>query len=160
MSGKKFPCPLEEPFGDGRVVFAAAFGEVLELRLLFGVEFGWDFHGDADEEVATAATAQVWHTFASKFECCSALGSGRDFQGNFPVESGGMDFTAERGGGEGYGEFAEEVVALARKNGVGLNMDNHVEVAAITAANAGFAMTGGAKAHTMFDATGDFEFDA
>src|SRR5690606_25038485 len=147
---------LVEPALRGRVVGVAAdLGELLQNLALLGAEAlrGLDVH--ADKLGALGTSAQRRHALAAQAEGGAALGAGGGLQRAFAEKRGHLDRAAEGGEGELDRDLAEEVVAVALEEFVFLDLEHDVEVAGLTAGEAGLAVAGGTEARTGIDTGGD-----
>ena len=148
---------LEEGFALGVGVFVVEGGKVFEGFALFGGEFGGHFDEDADVEVAGGAAAQGGDAAAFEPEDFAVLCAGGDFDCGGAVQCGDVGFSAQGGGGEGDGDFAEDVLPLALEDGVLGDVEDNVEVAGGAALVAGFAFAGDAQAVAVVNAGGDVD---
>ena len=71
--------------------------ELFQQFFLLGPKVGGGFHHDANELVATAATAQVDDAFASEPKDTARLRTGRHLHFDLPFERGSLDISAKRG---------------------------------------------------------------
>lgn len=133
---------VHEAFVEGVGFGSAEFGELLDEFFLFFVEFCGGFDLDGDELVALSVAAQVGHAEAAQFEYGAGLCAVGDFEFGFPFERGHGDGRAEYRVGEADGDGAVEVGFFAFKDGIGFDIDAHVEVAAGATIAPGFAFTG------------------
>ena len=111
------------------------------------------------EEIAALAAVHVDHAFAAQLEALAALRAGRDFESRFAFERRHRHFAAERGGRKGDRHFAKKIVVFALEDRVLLHVDDDVEIALSAAANARFAVAGGAQPRAVRDPGRDLEFD-
>src|SRR5690606_161172 len=76
----------------------------------------------------------------------AGLGARGDFQFRVAHERWHRDGVAENGLGETDGHFAQDVIAFAREDFIGFDLDVNIEVAPCAAVFAGFAFAGKAQA--------------
>ena len=69
----------------------AKFAELVELGLLFGVEFCWNLDDDTDMEITVAVALDVFHPFAAKSKDCAGLSAGWDVDACLASECGYFD---------------------------------------------------------------------
>ncbi len=98
------------------------------------------------------AGAEAWHAFAAELEERAALGAGGNLERTLAFEGRDPDLAADGGGDEFDRDLAEKVIFLALEDFVLLDVDDDVEVAGRTAADAGLAIAGGAEAGAILDA--------
>lgn len=85
------------------------------------------------------------------------LGGGGNGDLLFSVERWHVDGGAESGLGKTDGQPEDQVVVLSQQEGVGLDPDIAVEVAAWSAAAAGFAFSGESDGLAVLDTGWDFD---
>ena len=106
-----------------------------------------------------AVTLEVLDAAAFEAKHRAVLGAGRDFDRDGRVQGGHFHLGAEGGLGEADGHFAKEVVAVALKNLMGLDMQNDVQIAGRAALDSRLAVAGGTEADAGVHAGGDFDGD-
>ena len=141
------------------VIFPTESGEFLQFLPLLAVQVARHFDEQARVEIAAFATVNVRDAFAAQTKALPALRAGRDFQARFSFQSRHRNLAAERRGREGDRHFAKEIVVLALKDRVFLNVDDDVKVALASSSHPRFAVMAGAQARAMGDPRRDFDFD-
>ena len=111
---------------DGVHAFIAKFGEFLEFGPLGVVEVGGNFDGDADVEVSMAEALDVFDAFALEAESGAGLGAGRDFDVRLAAQRGDFHLRAESGLHEAHRHFADQIIAVALKDVVRLDVEDNV----------------------------------
>src|SRR6267378_2727911 len=139
---KEFLRPLKKAFSEGRVFLAAQFGELLQFCALLSVEARRHFNHYAHEQVAAFAPIDVNDAFAAKLKHLTALRARGNFQVRFAFQCRHGNFAAERGQRKRNRHFTIQVVLVALKNFVLLDVDDNIEIALRTAANTSFAVAG------------------
>jgi len=127
-SEKRFHA-IVETFVNRIVFLPAKFRKGLQCLALIRVQSCGNLNLNVGDDVALGQTLKSRHTQTADPEGGGALGSGWDFQGHSPFEGGNLDFAAEGGCGERDWYFAGEIHAIAGKNFVFLDMNDHVEIA-------------------------------
>src|SRR5439155_802416 len=108
---------------------AAALSVFLQQFLLLRSQLRGDFDFHADELIARAIAPQAGRAEPLEPEDLVMLGPGRDLDDRaVALQRGHIDLRAERGGGEADGQFADDVVALAREGRMRGHIDQHIEV--------------------------------
>jgi len=144
------PGSLKEVFGlfekalaDGAFLAAAELGEFLELAFLRGGQMRRNFHIDAHVQVAVAVALNVFDAFAFEPEHGARLCAGRDTDAGLAIERRDLNFRAEGRLDKVDRHLAQKVIAIALKDFMRLRVQDHVQVARWSAAEASFAIAGG-----------------
>ena len=150
---------IVKTFVNGIVFLTANLSETLERLALSRVKARGNFDLHVGENIAFGETLQDWHSEASDTKSGPALCAGWNFQIHGAVERWHSDFSTKRGCGEGNRHFAGKIIAVARKNFVFLDVDDHVEIPRGPAAKSRFAAARAAQARITVNTSGDFDFD-
>ena len=131
---------------DRVILLAAQFGETLEGFTLSGVEARGNLDLHIGEDVAFGQALKRGHSETANAEGRSTLGAGRDFETHGAIQSRHADFATEGGCGEGYRHLAGEIHAIAGKNLMLLDVNDHIQVAGGSTAKPGLAAARAAQA--------------
>ncbi len=134
---------FEEALADGAFLAAAELGEFLELGFLRGRQMRRDFDVDSHVQIAVAVALNVFDAFAFEAEHGAWLCSGRDANAGLAIEGGDLDFRAERRLDEVDRHLAQEIIAIALKDFMWSHVQNHVQVARGSAAEASLPVASG-----------------
>jgi len=151
---------IVKTFVNGVVFLTANISESLERFTLSGVEARGNFDLHVGEDIAFGKTLQGWHSEAADAKGGAPLCTSGNFQIHCTIQCGHPDFPAERGCGERNWHLAGKIIAVARKNFVFLDVDDHIEIACGSAAKSRLAAARAAQARVTVDTSGDFNFDA
>ena len=136
--------------------FAGCGGELAQEFALFVGQFARHFHFDDDVLVALAAPVDVGQAFAAQGIDLAGLCPFVEFQFFLAAENGNLDGAAQRGAGEGDGDFAVDVVALPLERVVFAHIDHDIQVARRTAALARIAFAHDAQAQARLGSRRNF----
>src|SRR5438874_1339293 len=142
-----------------RIFLTAERGKFLQLAALLRIQSCGDFYNHPREQISAAAALQVRNSLAPQLEDLAALRSGRDSQICLTFERRHRDLAAKRGNREGNRDFAIEVVFIALKHRVFLEVKHDVKIARRPTADAGFAISRRTQARAVADTRWDFQFD-
>src|SRR5438477_861452 len=142
-----------------RIFLTAEHGKFLQLAALLRIQSCGDFYNHPREQISAAAALQVRNSLAPQLEDLAALRSGRDSQICLTFERRHRDLAAKRGNREGNRDFAIEVVFIALKHRVFLEVKHDVKIARRSTADAGFAISRRTQARAVADTRWDFQFD-
>ena len=123
-----------------RVVFSTQGRELFQLLALFAVQPAWHFHQQPGKKIAPLAAVNLDHALAAQSKALTTLCARRHFQAGFSFEGRDRHFAAERRSREGNRHFAKQVVLLALKDRVFLDVEDDVEIALVAPANACFTV--------------------
>ncbi len=136
-------------------ILMAFFGQFTQQVALASGQVGGHRHGDHHMQVAVMRAVQLGHALPAHAEDLAGLCAGGDGQLFFAVQRGHHELAAQRRGGEGHRDFADEVQAAPFKAAMRLDMDDHHQVAGFRAAQAGITLAAVANARAGVDAGGD-----
>src|SRR5438270_8057634 len=142
-----------------RIFLTAERGKFLQLAALLRIQSCGHFYNHPREQISAAAALQVRNSLAPQLEDLAALRSGRDSQICLTFERRHRDLAAKRGNREGNRDFAIEVVFIALKHRVFLEVKHDVKIARRPTADAGFAISRRTQARAVADTRWDFQFD-
>ena len=128
-----------------------AFCSVVQARRNFDL--------NADVQIAVAIALQIFHALAFDAKGRARLRAGGNFNRRPAVERRHFNFRAESRLDKTDRHFAEQVVAVALKNFMRLDMQHDVKIARWPAAKTGFAVAGGTQARTRVHTRRDAELD-
>src|SRR5262249_5197212 len=109
---------IEETLVDGRDFFAAVASVFLQQLALPSRKLPRDVDVDAYQLVTPCVPLKIRDALASQTKHCARLGAGGNLQLGLVFERRNFDLTAERDLRERHRQFADDVFALARKQGV------------------------------------------
>src|SRR6516162_2866130 len=138
---KKFLRAVEETFAHWSVFFAAKLGKLLQLATLLRIQARRDLHDEPREQIAMTTPVHVCYAFATKLEHLSALCACGDFNMRLAFKRWYVDFAAQCRNGKRDWHIAIQIIDLAVKDVVLLNVDYHVKVTRGAAADARFAVS-------------------
>ncbi len=135
-----------------------AFQFLQQFALPF-VQFAGSLDAKFDEQIAFAMTVEHWHAFAADAHGRTRLHSLGNFQGVLAFEGGDANLGSERSLAERNWNHAVQIGALAFKEGMLLDVQNHIKIARRSAESPSLAQTGEADAGAVFHSRGNFGFD-
>src|SRR5262249_60573270 len=103
-------------------------------------ELARGLHDDAHQLVAATVPVQIRNAEATQTNEVSRLRAGRDLHPALAVERRHVDLGAERSLGEAHRHLAHHVGALTEEERVLRHLDQHVEIAGLTAGAAALAL--------------------
>ena len=156
---EQFLCFLEEALAHGAFLAVAKLGKLMQLRLLILRKVSGHLDIDADVQIATAITLDILDAFAFQTKHCARLGARWDFDRGSPVQCWDIDFCAECCLHKAHRHFAQQIIAVALEDGMGLDVEHHIKIARRSAAKARFPITGGAQARAGVHTGGDTQLD-
>src|SRR5580704_6352019 len=133
--------------------------ELFEEPALLAREFCWRENADVIIEVALAATAGVGETFAFQAKDGAALCAFGDFKSFFAVEPRDLELRAKSGLRDAQRDGAVQISPAALKEGMFLDLEDHVEIAWRAAVRSGFAFAGDAQARAGVHAGRNAQLD-
>src|SRR6266566_590012 len=142
-----------------RIFLTAERGKFLQLAALLRIQSCGHFYNHPREQISAAAALQVRNSLAPQLEDLAVLRAGRDSQICLTFERRCRDLAAEGRNREGNRDFAIEIIFIALKHRVLLNVKHDVEIARRPAADAGFAISRRTQARAVADTRWDFQFD-
>src|SRR5882762_4138729 len=146
--------------GTGVVPVAVCLADRLELAQQLPLSVGQvyrRFDDDVAEQVAVFPTAHAANTLATQPKYLPRLSLGGDSVLRRPVQRGNLDLSAERRRRETDRHLAVQVVVVALKDRMGLDLDLHVKVACRPAIHPGLAFAGKTDAIAIVYAGGDLD---
>ena len=126
------------PFG----VALARFVEFAEQFFLAIGQIDRRFDDDMAEQVAMAVAADALDALAAQSEDPAGLGFRRNPDGGGAIQGRDFDLATQCGGSEGNRHFAMQIVVVALKNRMLLEVNLHVQVAGWATVDAMFAFAG------------------
>src|SRR6266571_4611883 len=144
--------------GAGVVSIAVRLADRLELAQQLPLSVGQvyrRFDDDVAEQVAVFPTAHAANALAAQPKYLPGLSLGRDSDLRRAVQRGNFDLSAERRRRETDRHLAVQVVVIALKNRMGLDLDLHVEIACRSAIHPGLALARKANAIAIVYARGN-----
>src|SRR5262252_8180696 len=101
----------------------------------------------------------VQDAFATKLEHLAALRAGRNLYIRFAFQRWHRHFAAERRGRKRNWHFTIQIVFVALKDRMFLNVNDHIKVALRSTTNPGFAVARRTEPRTIGDPRRNFQFD-
>src|SRR5437773_7508118 len=119
-------------FGAGVVSIAVPLADHLELAQQFPLSLGQVYRcldDDVAKQIAVFPTAHAANALSAQPKYLPRLSLGGDSDLRRAVQGGNFDLSAERSRRETHRHLAVQVVVVALKNRMGLDLDLHVEIA-------------------------------
>src|SRR6266700_3072425 len=158
LLSEEFSDLLHPRLGTGAMSFAVGLADRLELAKQLPLSVGQvyrRFDDDVAEQIAVFTAAHAANALASQAEYLSRLGLGGDSDLRRTVQRGNFDLSAERRRRETDRHLAVQVVVVALKNRMGLDLDLHVKIACRSAIHPGLALARKANAIAIVYARGN-----
>src|SRR5688572_17056477 len=140
-------------------LFRHGRGELLEQFLLLARELLRRRQLHADDQVPPPSPRHVGHPAATQRERGAALRAFRNRVGFLALERRDLDIAAQREGRVVQGDLAEQIVAVALKERMVLDVDDDVQVAGRSSRGPCFALPAETQALSGGDARGDAHRD-
>ena len=119
-------CFFKKTLADWAFLSVAERGKFLELGFLLGSQACWNFDINADVEVAITIALDIFHSFGFEPEHRAGLCAGGNSDGGLAVQRGHFDFRPERRLHKAHRHFAKQIVAVALKNFMRLDVEHDV----------------------------------
>src|SRR3989442_4739936 len=148
---------LHPGLGAGVVPIAVCLADRLELAQQLPLSVGQvyrRFDDDVAEQIAVFPTAHAANTLAAQPKYLPRLSLGGDSDLRRTVQRGNFDLPAERRRRETDRHFAVQVVVVALKDRMGLDLDLHVKIACRPAIHPVLAFAGKTDANAIVRADG------
>ena len=131
---------FEEALADGAFLAAAELGEFFELGFLRGGQMRRNFNVDANVQVAVAVALNVFDPFTFEPEHGAGLCAGGDTDAGLAIQRGDLDFGPEGRLDKIDRDLAQKIITIALKDFMRSHVQDHVQVARWSTAEASFAI--------------------
>src|ERR1039458_112131 len=150
---------LEKSLRERGFLAVAERGELMQLRLLRTVQMRRHLDLDANVQIALAIALQIFHAAAFESQQRAGLRAGGNFDRRTAFERRHFNLRAQRGLHKTHGNFAEQIVAVARKNFVALDVQENIQIAGRPAAKTGLAVALRTQTRSALDARRNAQLD-